>query len=58
MKPELPHLAGAETRAVDPHSFFADPDTAVFLNADSYSATQKLRIRIQSKFVTNYLMKS
>ena len=22
------------TRAVDPHSFFADPDPAVFLNAD------------------------
>ena len=23
-----------ESRAVDPHSFFADPDPAVFLNAD------------------------
>ena len=23
-----------KTRAVDPHSFFADPDPAVFLNAD------------------------
>ena len=23
-----------ETRAVDPHSFFADPDPAAFLNAD------------------------
>ena len=22
------------TRAVDPHSFYADPDPAVFLNAD------------------------
>ena len=23
-----------KTRAVDPHSFYADPDPAVFLNAD------------------------
>ena len=24
------------TRAVDPHSFYADPDPAVFLNVDMY----------------------
>ena len=24
----------ANSRAVDPHSFYADPDPAVFLNAD------------------------
>ena len=27
-------LSRIEIRAVDPHSFFADPDLAVFLNAD------------------------
>ena len=27
-------LIRIEIRAVDPHSFFADPDLAVFLNAD------------------------
>ena len=27
-------LAGDAIRAVDPHSFYADPDPAVFLNAD------------------------
>ena len=26
-------------RAVDPHSFFSDPDPAVFLNADPDPAT-------------------
>ena len=25
---------GGEARAVDPHSFYADPDPAIFLNAD------------------------
>ena len=27
-------LNDKDTRAVDPHSFYADPDPAVFLNAD------------------------
>ena len=27
-------ILGVISRAVDPHSFFADPDPAVFLNAD------------------------
>ena len=37
-------------RAVDPHSFFADPDSAVFLNADPVPdpAAFKMRIRIQN----------
>ena len=26
--------AAVKTRAVDPHSFFADPDPAAFLNSD------------------------
>ena len=40
------------TWAVDPHSFFADPDPAVFLNADPDPAALKMRIRIQLK--TNF----
>ena len=36
-------------RAVDPHSFFADPDPAVFLKADPDPAAFKIRIRIQPK---------
>ena len=38
-----------ESRAVDPHLFFADldPDPAVFLNADPDPADFKLWIRIQ-----------
>ena len=37
------------SRAVDPHSFFADPDPAVFLKADPVpnSAALKMLIRIQ-----------
>ena len=31
---ESGYLKFVKTRAVDPHSFFADPDPAVFLNAD------------------------
>ena len=34
------------TRAVDPHSFFTDPDPAVLLNADLDPAAFKMRIRI------------
>ena len=30
----IPWLPLSLVRAVDPHSFFADPDPAVFLNAD------------------------
>ena len=31
------------SRAVDPHSFFADPDPAVLFNADPEKITQKLK---------------
>ena len=34
-------------RAVDPHSFFADPDPTVFLDADPDPAACLMRIRIQ-----------
>ena len=34
-------------RAVDPHSFVADPDQAVFLNADPDPAAFEMRICIQ-----------
>ena len=30
----LPHIATLASRAVDLHSFYADPHPAVFLNAD------------------------
>ena len=47
---------------MDPHSFFADPDPAVFLNADLDPAAFLLRIRIwiQIKQIckTNYHAKS
>ena len=44
--------------AVDSHSFFADPDPAIFLNADPNPADKTKRIRIQlHKFGTNNLMK-
>ena len=36
-------------RAVDPHSFFADPDPAFLLNADPDPAASKMWIRIQPK---------
>ena len=39
------------TRAVDSHSFFADPDPAVFLNAYPDPAAFKMRIRIQFKTI-------
>ena len=39
---------------MDPHSLFADPDPAGFLNADPHPAALKMRIRIQLKqFVKN-----
>ena len=34
-------------RAVDPHTFFADPDPAVLLNADPDPAAFLMRIRVQ-----------
>ena len=34
--------SAVKNRAVDPHSFFADPDPAVFLNADTDTAFKKL----------------
>ena len=37
-------------RAVDPHSFVADPDPAVFLNVDPDPAALKMRIKIQLNF--------
>ena len=45
------------TRAVDPHSCFADPDTAVFLNADSDLAAFLMRIRIQLKNSVTFFVK-
>ena len=44
-------------RAVDPHSFFVDPDPAVFLNADLDPAALKSESRL-NKFVKKNLMKS
>ena len=38
-------------RAVDPHSFVADPDPAVFLNVDPDPAALKMRIKIQLNFL-------
>ena len=38
-------------RAVDPHSFFADPDPAAFLTADPDSAAFQKRIWIQLKLI-------
>ena len=43
-------------RAVDPHSFFADPDPAVLLNADPDPAARKMRIRIQPKKICNKVL--
>ena len=42
---------------MDPHSFFADPDPAVFLSADPDLAGFSIRIRIQHKN-QNYSVKS
>ena len=42
-------------RAVDPHSFFADLDLAVFLNADLDPAAFLIRIRIQLKQICEKL---
>ena len=39
-------------RAVDSHSFLADPDPSVLLNADPDPAAFKIRIRIQLKQIT------
>ena len=41
-------------RAVDPHSFVADPDPAVFLNVDPDPAALKMRIKIQLNFFFFY----
>ena len=46
-------------RAVDPHSFFSDPDPAVSFNADSNPAGFLMRIQIQLIYSSsNYLVKS
>ena len=44
-------------RAVDPHTFFSnpDPDPAVLLNADPDTAAFKMRIRIQLNKICNKL---
>ena len=43
---------------MDPHSFFADPDPAVFLNADPDPAAKKCGSgSSQTKSVTNYFFK-
>ena len=44
---ETNHVRVHISRAVDPHSFFADPDPAVFLNADPDTAAFQMLIRIQ-----------
>ena len=41
-------------RAVDPHSYFADPDLAVLLSADP--AALKMRIGIQPNKICNKLL--
>ena len=41
---------------MDPHSFFADPDPAVFLNADPDLAFQNCGVTFN--FENHYLMKS
>ena len=43
-------------RAVDPHSFVADPDPAVFLNVDPDPAALKMRIKIQLNFFFFYTL--
>ena len=40
---------------MDPHSFFADPDPAVLLNADPDPAAFLMRIRIQLKQICKIL---
>ena len=42
-------------RPVDPHSFFADPDPAVFLNADLDPAAFLMWIRIELKQICESL---
>ena len=45
-------------RAVDPHSFFADPDPAILLNAHPDPAVTKCGLGSSlTKFVTDYFMK-
>ena len=45
-------------RAVDPHSFFADQDPAVLLNAHPDPAVKKCGLGSSlTKFVTDYFMK-
>ena len=50
-------ITDALGRAEDPHSFFVDPDPAVFLNADLDPAALKSESRL-NKFVKKNLMKS
>ena len=42
-------------RAVDPHYFFVDPDTAVLLNVDSDPAAFLMRILVQPNKIFNKL---
>ena len=55
----MKYISIAETRAVDPHSFFADLDPAVFLKADPDPVALKCRSGSSlKKFVKNNLTKS
>ena len=38
-----------KSKAVDPHSFFADPDPAIFLNADPDPAWQNCEVTLNVK---------
>ena len=41
---------------MDPHSFYADPDPAFHLNADTDPAAFQMRIRIQPNKIFNKLL--
>ena len=48
----LMQLCIALCRAVDPHSFFADPDPAVFCNADPDPAAVFVKFFLKKSFIT------
>ena len=45
----LLNIVNNKNRAVDPHSSFADPNSAVFLLADSDPAAFSMQTRLSSK---------
>ena len=53
---ETNHVRVHISRAVDPHSFFADPDPAVFLNADPDPSLKICGVTLS--LINIYLMKS